>query len=32
MDFEIVASRVVLLKDGLMVLATVPNEDRKSVV
>ena len=26
MDFEIVASRVVLLKDGLMVLVTVPNE------
>jgi hypothetical protein len=26
MEFEIVASRVVLLKDGLMVLATVPNE------
>lgn len=26
MEFEIVASRVVLLKDGLMVLVTVPNE------
>lgn len=26
MDFEIVASRVVLLNDGLMVLVTVPNE------
>lgn len=26
MEFEIIASRVVLLKDGLMVLATVPNE------
>jgi hypothetical protein len=26
MEFAIVASRVVLLKDGLMVLATVPNE------
>jgi hypothetical protein len=26
MDFEIVASRVVLLKDGLMVLVTVPGE------
>lgn len=25
-EFEIVASRVVLLKDGLMVLVTVPNE------
>ena len=39
MEFEIVASRVVLLKDGLMVLATVPNEfyqivmsEKKSVV
>ena len=38
MDFEIVASRVVLLNDGLMVLVTVPNEyyqvvmnERKSV-
>lgn len=26
MEFEIIASRVVLLKDGLMVLVTVPNE------
>lgn len=26
MEFEIVASRVILLKDGLMVLVTVPNE------
>jgi hypothetical protein len=26
MEFEIAASRVVLLKDGLMVLVTVPNE------
>ncbi|MEI6827375.1 MAG: hypothetical protein WCK54_17410 [Desulfuromonadales bacterium] len=26
MEFEVVASRVVLLKDGLMVLVTVPNE------
>lgn len=26
MEFEIVASRVVLMKDGLMVLVTVPNE------
>ena len=26
MEFEITASRVVLLKDGLMVLVTVPNE------
>ncbi len=26
MDFEIVASRVVLLNDGLMILVTVPNE------
>ena len=26
MDFEIVASRVVLLKDGLMILVTVPSE------
>jgi hypothetical protein len=26
MEFEIVASRVALLKDGLMVLVTVPNE------
>ena len=39
MEFEIVASRVVLLNDGLMVLATVPNEyyqivmsEKKSVV